>query len=217
MKKSLFECIIDEFRKDPYFSAFKFKKSVSMLYVPTEDGMLSVEFEHWKEYGELEVYPIYGRRFEILTKWFEKFSFKTLRDQRNNPNVMYYNTHFGLEESICFDYGESDHSQRIDMMIQTTKRNLSIFSSKYATLECFYKEDVLPIIKGDIEMPDVGADWVFIYLTLGFLVDKANYPLLKEKILARVEWMNSRHEPNIEHYYDRMDEIISYMENNVSL
>lgn len=217
MKKSLFECIISEFRKDPFFADFKFRKSESMLYIPTDDGMLFVEFEHWRDYGELVIYPIYGRRFDILTKWFEKFSFKTLRDQRNNPDTMYDNTDYGLEEHIYFDYKQLDNSQKINMMIETTKRNLSLFSSKYATLENFYTNDVLPIIKSDIELPDVGADWVFIYLTLGFLVDKKNYPLLKKKILDRVEWMHSRQEPNIEHYYDRMDEIISYMENNVKL
>ena len=217
MKKSLFERIIEQFMQNPYFADFKFKKSESMLYVPTSDGMYFVEFEHWIDYGELVIYTYYGRRFEILTKWFEKYSFKTLRDQRNNPNIMCDNTFFGLEEYLYFDRERLDNSQEISIMIQTTKKNFESFAEKYATLEDFYQNDVLPIINDSIELPDHGADWVFIYLTLGLLVDKDNYSLLKKKILDRVEWMHSRNEPNIEYYYDKMDEIVSYMEKNVSL
>ena len=40
---------------------------------------------------------------------------------------------------------------------------------------------------------------------------------LKTKILEHVEWMHGRNEPNVARYYDRLDEIISYMENNVKL
>ena len=68
MKKSLFERIIEQFMQNPYFADFKFKKSESMLYVPTSDGMYFVEFEHWIDYGELVIYTYYGRRFEILIK-----------------------------------------------------------------------------------------------------------------------------------------------------
>ena len=52
MKKSLFERIIEQFMQNPYFADFKFKKSESMLYVPTSDGMYFVEFEHWIVYAK---------------------------------------------------------------------------------------------------------------------------------------------------------------------
>ena len=42
MKKSLFERIIEQFMQNPYFAYFKFKKSESMLYVPTSDCMYFV-------------------------------------------------------------------------------------------------------------------------------------------------------------------------------
>ena len=72
-------------------------------------------------------------------------------------------------------------------------------------------------LKREEELPEAGADWIFIYLTLGFLVDKDNYPTLKKKVLERAEWLLHHHELNVAKYYDRMDEIISYMENNVKL
>lgn len=215
MKSKLFETIISDIKEDPFFSEYKFKKSENKLYRHDDDNTLFVELDHWQDYGECTIYILYGRRFEILTKWFEKFSFKTLRDQRNNPNVMYDNTDFGQEEYIYFDYKFSDYKEKIRKMLPMIKRNLTSFAKKYSTLEDYYREDVLPVITGEKELPDVGADWIFIYLTLGFLVDRENYTTLKNKIIERVEWMHSRDEPNVEHYYNRMDEIISYMEKNV--
>lgn len=216
MTSKLFETIISDIKNDSFFSEYKFKKSENMLYLRDHDSTLFVELDHWQDYGECTIYIIYGRRFEILTKWFEKFSFKTLRDQRNNPNVMWDNTHFGQEEFIYFDYKFSDYKEKMRVMLPMIKENLASFAKKYSTLEDYYREDVLPVIRGDKELPDVGADWIFIYLTLGFLVDRENYTTLKNLILERVEWMHRRHEPNIAHYYDRMNEIISYMETLLS-
>ena len=81
----------------------------------------------------------------------------------------------------------------------------------------FYNKIVKPEITGKKELPGIGADWCFDYLTLGYLVDRDNYPVLKSKILERIEYMHGYNEPNIEHYYDRIDEIISYMENTVGI
>lgn len=217
MISKLFRKIISDLKDDAFLSEFKFKKSENMLYLRDDSSCLSVGFEHWQEYGKCTIYITYGRRFEILTKWFEKFSFKTIRDQRNNPNIMYDNTNFGGEEYIQFDYSFSDYEEKMQIMLPMVKKNLACFSKKYSTLEDFYKEDVLPIINGQKEFPDIGADWIFIYLTLGFLVDRENYNLLKEKVLKHVEWMQGRGEPNVKRYYDRMNEIISYMEKNVKL
>lgn len=215
MATKLFETIISEIEADPFFSDFKFKKSTNMLYRCNGNRTLSVEFEHWKEFDECAIYITYGCRFEILTKWFEKFSFKTLRDQRNNPNVLYDNTNFDKDEYIYFDYNFSDYEKKMHVMLPMIKENLTSFDKKYSTLEDYYKEDVLPIVTGEKELSDVGADWIFIYLTLGFLVDKENYSRLKEIVLKRVEWMHNLGEPNVEHYYDKMDDILFYMENNV--
>lgn len=215
MTSKLFETIISDIKNDSFFSEYKFKKSENMLYLRDDDSTLFVELDHWQDYGECTIRITYGRRFEILTKWFEKFSFKTLRDQRNNPDVMCDNTDFGQEEYIYFDYNFSDYKEKMRVMLPMIKENLTSFAKKYSTLENYYREDVLPIIRGDKELPDVGADWIFIYLTVGFLVDRENYTTLKNIILERVEWMHRRNEPNVAHYYDRMDEIITYMENNV--
>ena len=217
MEQKLFDTIISDIKNDSFFTEYKYKKSENMLYHREGNSTLFVELDHWQDYAECIIYIIYGRRFDILTKWFEKFSFKSLRDQRNNPDVMCDNTYFGQEEYIYFDYRFSDYKVKMGKMLPMIKENLTSFARKYSTMEDYYKEDVLPIITNERELPDVGADWIFIYLTLGYLVDRENYNILKKIILERVEWMHSRGEPNIEHYYSKMEEIITYMEKNVKL
>ena len=217
MEQKLFDTIISDIKNDSFFTEYKYKKSENMLYHREGNSTLFVELDHWQDYGERIIYIIYGRRFDILTKWFEKFSFKSLRDQRNNPDVMCDNTYFGQEEYIYFDYRFSDYKVKMGKMLPMIKENLTSFARKYSTMEDYYKEDILPIITNERELPDVGADWIFIYLTLGYLVDRENYNILKKIILERVEWMHSRGEPNIEHYYSKMEEIITYMEKNVKL
>ncbi|MDE6646546.1 MAG: hypothetical protein K2K03_01720 [Prevotella sp.] len=217
MKAKLFETLVSDIMADPFFSDYKFKKSDNMLYRCDGGSRICIKLPHWRDYGECRIRVLYGRRFEILTRWFEKFSCLTLRDQRSNDNVIHGNTYYGLDDDIYFDYNFSDYDQKVRKFIPMLKENLTRFLKKYSTLEDFYNVDVLPVITNNKELPDVGANWIFIYLTLGFLVDKDNYPTLKKKILERVEWMHGRNEPNVAHYYDRMDEIISYMEENVRL
>ena len=101
MEQKLFDTIISDIKNDSFFTEYKYKKSENMLYHREGNSTLFVELDHWQDYGECIIYIIYGRRFDILTKWFEKFSFKSLRDQRNNPDVMCDNTYFGQEEYGC--------------------------------------------------------------------------------------------------------------------
>ena len=74
-------------------------------------------------------------------------------------------------------------------------------------------KEIQPILDGEVELPDVGANWVFIDLTLCKLVRPDNYRQLKKILLDRVEFMYNRGEPNIKEYYEQLDEILSYLEN----
>ena len=94
---------------------------------------------------------------------------------------------------------------------------MTTVAKNYETLEDYYRLDIKPILNGEQELPDVGADWIFIDLTLAHHVCPDKYPEFKSKILDHIDWMYSREEPNVECYYDRLNEIISYMENNVKL
>lgn len=217
MKRNLFKEIVEDIQTDEYFCNYRFQKSENTLYLRTGNEFVALELQHWRDQQDNScvINPIYGKHFDVLVKWFEKFSFKPLDIQRINPNVMYDNTDFNDDRLITFKYDFSDYDEKIKMFLPMIRNNISLFASRYSTLEDYYNEDIVPILLGKRNFPDVGADWVFIYLTLVYLVDKKVYPYFKKRIMAHADWMQSRNEPNIEYYYDRMDEIITYMENNV--
>lgn len=218
--KKLFETIIADILSDSFFSEYKFRKSDNTLYCRTKEETLSIQLDHWRDdsIDSTNIYFVYGKRFEILTKWFEKFSFMTLQDQRRNSNVIFNNKMLNNKENeLTLRYDFSDYKEKMDILLPLIKENISIVAKKYATLEDYYKEDVVSVMNGEKEFPDGGANWAFIDLTLAYLVDRDNYPKVKEKILERIEWMYDREEPNIVEYYGRLDEIISYMEDNVKL
>ena len=82
----------------------------------------------------------------------------------------------------------------------------------YTSLQDMYNHEIIPLLEGRKELPDVGADWVFRNLTLTRIVSPDDYERVKELILAQVRFMAGRNEPNIIEYMPRLDEIISAME-----
>lgn len=219
MKKELFKTIISDILSDDFFSDCKFVKSENTFVIRNGENHLSTELEHWRDYEDEScvIRPLYGRHFDILSKWFEKFCVRKLLYQRLGSHIMFDNEDFGQENEITFKYDFSDYEEKFQQLLPMLKNNISTIATQYTTLNDYYYKIVVPEITGEKELPNVGADWLFRYLTSGFLVDRDNYPILKKKILERVEWMHGRNEPNVKLYYDRMDEIISYMENNVKL
>ena len=75
-----------------------------------------------------------------------------------------------------------------------------------------YDRVIIPILEGKRALPDVAADWAFIYLTLTRIVSPKDYAAVKELVLAQVHKMADRHEQNIMDDLSRLDEIISVME-----
>lgn len=219
MKKELFKTIISDFKTDDFFSAYKFIKSECLLIHRNIDGFVAVDLQHWRNYEDesCTIRPVYVRHFNVLARWFEKYSVKPLNAQRLSPQIMRYNNGTEEEREIIFKYDFSDYEIKFPQLRSTLKDNISDIYEEYATLNDFYNKIVIPEITGEKELPSIGADWCFDYLTLGYLVDNGNYSILKSKILERIEYMHGYNEPNIEHYYDRLDEIISYMEKNVKL
>lgn len=219
MKRELFKTIVSDILSDDFFSDYKFTRLKNMLLLRNDDGFVCAELDHWRDYEDEScvIRPIYGRHFDILAKWFEKYDVIPLNFQRSSLQIMRYNKGSEEDQEITFKYNFSDYEEKFPQLCSTLKENLSDMCDEYATLNDFYNKIVVPQIKGEEELPEAGADWIFIYLTLGFLVDKDNYPTLKKKVLERAEWLLHHHELSVAEYYDRMDEIISYMENNVKL
>ena len=219
MKKELFKTIVSDLMSDAFFSDYKYVRSVHTLFFHNGNDALSVILDHWRDYEDEScvIRPIYGRHFDILAKWFEKYCFMPINMQRIDPQIMQYSNGSEDEHEITFKYDFSDYEEKFRQLCSIVKENILYMHKKYLTLNDFYKNNVFPVINGETELPKSGVDWIFTYLSLGFLVDRMNYPILKKKILERAEWLVNHHELNVAKYYDRMDEIISYMENNVKL
>ncbi len=219
MKRELFKTIVSDILSDDFFSDYKFTRLKNMLLLRNDDGFVCAELDHWRDYEDEScvIRPIYGRHFDILAKWFEKYDVIPLNFQRSSLQIMRYNKGSEEDQEITFKYNFSDYEEKFPQLCSTLKENLSDMCEEYATLNDFYSKIVVPQIKGEEELPEAGANWIFEYLTLGYLVDRDNYPTLKKKVLERAEWLLHHHELNVAEYYDRMDEIISYMENNVKL
>jgi hypothetical protein len=86
------------------------------------------------------------------------------------------------------------------------------FESKFSTLQDLYNFQIIPILNGKKDLPNVGADWVFETLKLCNIVSPENYEVLKECILKQVEVMNNRGEPNITEYYPILNNILQDIE-----
>ena len=184
------------------------------LFFKTESGKQFIELDHWRDRdttSSLVIYPIYGVRFDILHKWFEKFSVKTLQDQRDRASISFSGSMLGLQDELNFDTNGDGYSNEFENFQIILKCAEYVFS-EYSSLDKLYNKTLLPVLDGETELPDVGADWIFIGMALCKLVAPANFDKLKQIILSHVEKMYAHQEPNILDYYDRFEDIFHYLE-----
>ena len=208
--KELFLTIVERLKAEPFLKGFKFRKRDSSFLKQDGDLRQSIELDHWSKYGLLIIYPIYGVRFDILLKWFEVYSFKTLQDQRDIPSVGF--TGNMLHKKDKFAITEDDFEQRYMMLRDSLAECTNMVFSAYTSLQNMYNLEIIPLLDGKKQLPDVGADWVFRNLTLTRIVSPHDYEKVKALILSQVRFMAGRNEPNIIEYIPRLDEIISAMD-----
>ena len=84
--------------------------------------------------------------------------------------------------------------------------------SEYSSLDKLYNKTIVPILNGEVSLPDVGADWIFIDLALCKIVNPSNFHKLKQIILSHVRKMYMCKEPNILYYYDNLEDILQHLE-----
>lgn len=209
-----FDKIVNDLAQLDFFSGYKFRKRDYSLFFKTESGKQFIELDHWRERdttSSLVIYPIYGVRFDILHKWFEKFSVKTLQDQRDRASISFSGSMLGLQDELNFDTNGDGYSNEFENFQIILKCAEYVFS-EYSSLDKLYNKTILPVLDGETGLPDVGADWIFIDMALCKLVAPANFDKLKQIILSHVEKMYAHQEPNIPDYYDRFEDIFHYLE-----
>ena len=208
--KELFLTIVERLKAEPFLNDFKFRKRDNSFIQQVEGLRRHIELDHWTKDGVLIVYPIYMVRFDILLKWFEPYNVKSRQGQQDNPSVGFTGNMLGRQDkfSISEDSLECDYSK----LCVTLADCSGIVFQSYTSLRDMYDREIIPILEGKRALPDVGADWAFKYLTLTRIVSPEDYPAVKELVLAQVQKMANRHEPNVIDYFSRLDEIINVME-----
>lgn len=217
--KEIIEKILNRLIEEPVFAEFKIRKRDSCLIKKSSDGFEQISIERYyqsidprnKELA-LCIIPQFTRRFDILSKWFEKYSFKDIRIQRDNGQVFH---EIQAAREYLFYYTGVYFEEQYKLFRDKVVDKARIFFTEYSTLEGLYRIEVLPLIHKEKEMRTLGADWIFEYAKLTWIVDRSNYYILKELLLKNIDFMMfgyERSEPNIARYYDRLDEIFSSIE-----
>ena len=208
--KELFLTVVDRLKAELFLNGFKFRKR-DYSFIQQEQGLRRhIELDHWTKDGVLIVYPIYMVRFDILLKWFEPYNVKSRQDRQDNPSVGFTGNMLGRQDK--FTISEANLERDYSKLCGTLADCSGIVFQSYTSLRDMFDREIIPRLEGKRALPDVGADWAFKYLTLTRIVSPEDYPAVKELVLAQVQKMANRHEPNVIDYFSRLDEIISVME-----
>ena len=103
----IFNEIITDLIQFDFFSEYKFRKRDSSLILKTKEGKQIIELDHWIDVAKtsIVIYPIYGVRFDVLSKWFEKFSVKKIQDQRDKASIAFTGNMLSLQDKFYFSFG----------------------------------------------------------------------------------------------------------------
>ena len=218
--KELMTRILSDLMQDPYLAQFKLRKSDCFLYLKEGDERKSISLYHWADMSSLSIRPVYGVKFEILTKWFEKFSWMPLKVQRDNSDLI-----FGEIEGITrgwmntyeFNKDGIGYPKSLRILREDLVNASKFIFSKYDSLDSMYKFEVIPLLDGTRKLSagNLGDTWIFIYLRLCQLVSPKDYPKLKEILMKHFNFMYQRGEPNIELLVNKVgsiDKILAYLD-----
>ena len=191
----IFDKIIKDLLNLDFSSEYKFRKRDSSFLLKTKGGKQIIEMDHWidEATSSLVIYPIYGVRFDILSKWFEKFSVKNLQDQRDGASIDFSGEMLSIQDEFYFNLNGEKYATDFNELQAKVQKCAEYVFSEYSS-------------------PDVGADWIFIDLALCKIVNPSNFHKLKQIILSHVRKMYMRKEPNILDYYDNLEDILQYLE-----
>jgi len=219
MNNPLLERVISNLLDCTYFSDFQFRKRDASLFKKTSYGYEMVELQHWESFDlsrdaqALTIKPLYLKRFNVLHSWFEKFSFKTITDQRDNYSVGFDGSQLGKTNQFFFLLSEQSFETDFELLEKELVENSQSVFSKFSQVSDLYEYCVEPILKGGVELPNVGADWVFEYLAITKIVKKDVLWEVKAILEKQVNKLNERGEPNIIEYYPKFDEIVDCLVN----
>lgn len=216
MIMTMFDRIKNDLASLDYFSKYKFRKRDSSFFFKTKEGKQFIELDHWIDNttSSLVIYPIYGVRFDILSKWFEKFSVKSLQDQRDRASVDFSGSMLSHQNKFYFQLSKDEYYADFNNLKANLIECSEYVFTEYSSLDKLYDKIIIPILNEESVLPDVGADWIFIDLALCKLVNPNKFHTLKQIIMSHVKMMYARKEPNILDYYPHLEHIFQYLESS---
>lgn len=214
--------VIENLLEEEKFKNFEFKKTKKRLIQKTDFGFRSIDFYQYStvrdnkngSFGNLgvRISPVIGVKFNILSKWFEKFSFKSLSDQRNNYTLGIEFSQAQIEETIFYEDGHNFEYDYKVFLMNLTSLSDSFFTN-YNNVYSFYQKIVFPKIEKNEQFPDIGSDWIFEYLAATKICDFSNFEKCKKLLNERIDFLKSRNEPNVLKYDHRFTDIFEFLKN----
>jgi len=206
------EQIADYILEDNFFKNYKFRKKDCCLIKKSSERVLKVQLRNWvSENNTLIILPVYSVRFNVLHKWFEKFSKKALSDQRDNSTIGFEGEMLGKTNQYELATDQGFQSVVEDLKLDIISNSNLVFD-KYRDLNDIYINKIRPMSDNQEPFPDVGADWAFRFLAITKITNPESYHTVKAQILEHVKAMHEKGEPNIGLYYESLAPIIKDLE-----
>lgn len=214
--KRFFDYVVEDLLASEFFSDYKYRKNSYCLHKKNDLGcILSIELVHWtvNVQHKLIIEPIFGVRFNVLHKWYEKYCPMSLQDQKNYRSFFLYDTeHFIRPYEFTFNTNGENFDVKFSYLYNDIKEKIDYYYPRYSTLQGCFEMEILPVLEGKKHLPRLGAEWVFVDLALCKLVSPESYPEFKKLVMDQIDLMIKRREPNIMRYEGRFDEIFHYLE-----
>lgn len=218
MNKSDVLSIVENIALNPFFKNYVVRKSDASIILKSEVGYKRIQFQYYNSYDlkrdqlALEITPNYDIRFNVLHKWFEKYSKRTLKDQRDDYSVGFTGSMISGTDTFYFLESRNNYDEDFKILYNEVIKNAKYVFTKYATLESYYDRCINDVLQKKRDWPDIGIEWIMEYLIATKLIAPFNYKLIKDLILQRIEYMMSRNEPNTKMYYNDLPAILKDLE-----
>ncbi len=212
IREQLIEKLIERMKKDHYFDDFVYLKSQHLFRRKFSWGWQEISIHSLKGFYACEIGAFYSIRFNILHEWYEPF------DPNKSPQsttIVTGGPDFGHEKYFWFwrDYSnyKKESKKFIDNVITDSKKTFEI----YKGIEDVYKNEVLPIFKGEKEQPLTfwGGRRYFIWLAATKLVAPEKYQELKDILMVPINDLIKRDIPQMTMFAPHLDDIFKALDN----
>ena len=175
--------ILTNLQKEYVFADFQIN-SQGYLIKRNKRDLLSLETERWTaaifdSCTLMRFRPLLSARHDILHRWFEKKYKPTSRYQYKRSTVM-CDLEYGEFYSDGRNYNE-EYKRLRDAIIPTSAE----FIEKYSSMEGLYWHRVVPIMRGERDIPTIAPDNMLSFLTLTRIVAPENYSLFKDFVIEK--------------------------------